>query len=75
MLVKIKPLGKEFEERFLAIKDWPEIYFSDEVKSVLSELKFVEKINKSSIKVKIEPNDKNQKPNISSIFKFLYNSL
>ena len=62
MLVKIKPLGKEFEERFLAIKDWPEIYFSDEVKSVLSELKFVEKINKSSIKVKIEPNDKNQKP-------------
>ena len=45
MLVKIKPLGKEFEERFQAIEDWPEINFSDEIKAVLSEFKFIEKIH------------------------------
>lgn len=56
MLVKIKPLGEEFSERFLATNLWPEIYFSDEVKSVLSALPFVEKVNKSTIQIKIDQN-------------------
>ena len=46
MLVKIKPLGEEFEDRFLAIKEWPEIHFPDEFKSVMTEFKFIEKIRK-----------------------------
>ena len=61
MLVKIKPLGEEFEDRFLAIKEWPEIYFTDEFKSVMTEFKFIEEIYRSSIRVKIEPKDKNKK--------------
>jgi len=56
MLVKIKPLGEEFSERFLATKLWPEIYFSDEVKSLLATIPFVEKVNKSTIQIKIDQN-------------------
>lgn len=54
MLVKIKPLGEEFQARFLGVKEWREIYFSDEVKSLLGTLSDVAKVHRSTVKVKIE---------------------
>ena len=54
MLVKIKPIGDEYIERFLAVKEWPEVIFTREVVSLLSEFKFVDKVYKSSVRVKID---------------------
>ena len=54
MLVKIKPIGEEFVERFLAVKEWPEVIFTNDVVALLSEFKFVDKVYKSSVRVKID---------------------
>ena len=54
MLVKIKQLGEEFAARFLAVADWPEITFNDEVVALLSKFEFVDKVYKSSVRVKID---------------------
>jgi hypothetical protein len=54
MLFKIKPLGQEFQTRFLAVTEWPEIYFSDEVKLLLESLPDVLKVYRSTVKLKIE---------------------
>lgn len=57
MLVKIKPIGEEFIDRFLAVKEWPEVIFTNEVVALLSEFKFVDKVYKSSVRVKTDASE------------------